>query len=61
MLLGEIDFSLFNPFAPEEPECHLAQRHIIFIYNLYVSEIVVLGGQSSHFYINVNLGGLNIT
>ena len=58
MLLWEIVFSPFNPFAPQEPECHLAGRQIIFIYNLYVSGIVVLGGQSSHFYIIVNLGGL---
>ena len=28
---------------------------------LYVSGVVVLGGQSIHFYINVNLGGIDIT
>ena len=37
-------FSLCDPFAPQEPECHLARRQIVFICNLYVSGIVVLGG-----------------
>ena len=59
--MGDCFFSLCDPFVPQEPECHLARRQIVFICNLYLSGIVVLEGQSSHFYINVNLGRLNIT
>ena len=44
MLLWEIVFSLCDPFAPPQPECHLARRQIVFICNLCVSGIVVLGG-----------------
>ena len=59
--MGDLFFSLSDLFAPKESECHLARRYIVFIYNLYVSGVVVLGGQSTHFYINVNLGGIDNT
>ena len=58
MLLWEIVFSICDPFAPQEPECHLARRQIVFICNLYVSGIVVLWGKSSHFYLMLIWGDL---
>ena len=57
--MGDCFFSMRHLCPPpQEPECHLARRQIVFICNLCVSGIVVLGGggQSSHFYINVNFG-----
>ena len=41
--MGDCFFSI-QPLCPQEPECHLAGKHIIFIYNVYVSGIVVVGG-----------------
>ena len=39
-------FFSIQPLCPQEPECHLAGRHIIFIYHLYVSGILVLEGKA---------------
>ena len=35
-----------RPLCSQEPEFHLERRHIVFIYNLYVNGVVVLGGKA---------------
>ena len=42
--MGDCFFSMQPLCPPQEPECHLARRQIVFICNLCVSGIVVRGG-----------------